>query len=307
VGHVWLLLILFQLHRFAIMKKFNKMQPKRVQDMHVEKGHPAIVVTILLSLLFHAASVLAWQPQAADTQTLATASGNPGAAEDHGWHFSLSPYLWFAGAHGTAGALGHDVSIHASPADLLSHFDIGLMGAAAARRRRFLLDGDLLWIRISDSKALPSAGLGAVSADARLGQLVWTSKLGYRLIDSKKVKADANVGARFWHVGQKLSFNPSTLGLNFNGSQNWADVVIGGRVQLPIGEKAVIDTLGDVGGWGATSQLDYQFAALLGYKIHPKWTLLAGYRYLFVDYRPGSSVLNMVTSGALLGATFKLK
>jgi hypothetical protein len=60
------------------------------------------------------------------------------------------------------------------------HFNIGLMGAAEARRKRFLLNGDLLWIRISDSHALPFPGLGATSADVRAGQLVWTSKLGYR-------------------------------------------------------------------------------------------------------------------------------
>jgi len=238
----------------------------------------------------------------------ATGKTSESANEDAGWHFDLSPYLWFAGAHGTVGALGRSVSIHASPGDLLSHFDIGLMGAAEARHKRFLLSGDLMWIRISDNHALPFPGLRAVSADARAGELVWTSKVGYRVIDHKKVKADANVGARFWHLSEKLSFNPSLLGLNFNRSQNWADIVIGGRVQLPLGEKAAVNLLGDVGGWNATANLDYQFAALLGYKICPKWTLLAGYRYLFIDYRGRlASVASIVTSGALVGVTYHFK
>jgi hypothetical protein len=241
------------------------------------------------------------------TAPTASPGGNP-ASNDDGWHFSLSPYLWFAGAHGTVGALGHDLSIHASPGDLLSHLDFGLMGSAEARHKRFLLTGDMLWIRLSDSHAVPFPGLGAVSADFRAGQFVWTSKLAYRVIDHQKIKADANVGVRYWHLGQKLNFNPSALGINFNGSQSWADIVIGGRVQLPVGEKTVIQALGDVGGWGASAKLDYQFATLLGYKICPKWTLIAGYRYLFVDYRNGSrGVFNVVTSGALLGATFNFK
>ena len=246
----------------------------------------------------------------AQTEAPSPASGktSDAADEDSGWHLNLSPYLWFAGAHGTVGALGRSVSIHASPGDLLSHFDIGLMGAAEARHKRFLLSGDLMWIRISDNHALPFPGLRAVSADARAGELVWTSKVGYRVIDHKKVKADANVGARFWHLSEKLSFNPSLLGLNFNRSQNWADIVIGGRVQLPLGEKAAVNLLGDVGGWNATANLDYQFAALLGYKICPKWTLLAGYRYLFIDYRGRlASVASIVTSGALVGVTYHFK
>src|SRR5262249_20682851 len=93
-----------------------------------------------------------------------------------GWHFALSPYLWFAGSHGTVGAFGHNVSMHASPGDLLSHFNFGLMGGAEARYQRFLLNGDLLWIRLSDSHALPFPALGATSADLRVGQFIWTSK-----------------------------------------------------------------------------------------------------------------------------------
>jgi hypothetical protein len=228
--------------------------------------------------------------------------------QDIGWHLDLSPYLWFAGAHGTVGASGRDVSMHATPGDLLSHFNIGLMGAAEARYKRFVLNGDLMWIRLSDSKALPLTRVGATSADVRVGEFVWTSKLGYRVLDRKRMKADASVGVRYWHLGQKLNFNPSRLGLNVSLSQSWADIVIGGRMRLPAGERVQLVLLGDVGGWNATAKLDYHFAALAGYKLKPKWTLWAGYRYLFVDYRgSNSSVYNVVTSGALIGVEYHIK
>jgi len=270
----------------------------------------AVTATAVLSLIL-CGPLSGEEPTVlAESENSGTASGKPSApaTEDGGWHLSLSPYIWFAGAHGTVGALGHDLSFHASPSDLLSHFDFGIMGAAEARRKRFLLNGDMIWIRLSDSRAVPFPGLGAVSANATVGEFVWTSKLGYRLIDSKKFKADANVGVRYWHLGQKLNFNPSGLGINFNGSQSWADILVGGRVQFPAGKKAVIDLLGDVGGWDATAKLDYQFATLLGIKLCPKATLQMGYRYLFVDYRNGHrGVYNVVTSGAVLGVTFNLK
>jgi hypothetical protein len=169
----------------------------------------------------------------------------------------------------------------------------------------------MLWIRLSDGRALPglsALGLGAVSADVRVGQFVWTSKGGYRVIDRKKFKADATVGVRYWHLGQELNFNPSLLGLSFNTSQQWADILVGGRVQLPLAKRAVIDLVGDAGGWNASAKLDYQFATVLGFKVSPKWTLGVGYRYLFVDYRPTNlSVFNVVTSGALLGVTYNFK
>jgi len=82
---------------------------------------------------------------------------------------------------------------------------------------------------------------------------------------------------------------------------------VGGRVQVPITPKLSVTVLGDVGGWNATSKLDYQFGGLLGYKFHPKWTVSAGYRYLFVDYRNGGSLYSVVTSGAVLGVTYRFK
>ncbi|HET7871428.1 MAG TPA: hypothetical protein VFL42_02880 [Terriglobales bacterium] len=269
-----------------------------------------LLLTILMAFSVCMSGYAQDQPAAVNVQTpdQGTSTSRPPPNPDAGWHFSLSPYIWFAGAHGTVAVLNRGASVHASPGDLLSHFNFGIMGAAEARYKRFILYGDLLWIRLSDSSALPFPGLSATSADVRVGQLVWTSKIGYRVIDAKRLKADADIGSRFWHLGQKLNFNPSTLGLNINTSQNWADIVLGGRVQLPMGEKTVINLLGDVGGWGATANLDYQFATLLGYKLKPKWTLEAGYRYLFVDYQPSPfSVYNMVTSGAIVGVTYKFK
>jgi arylsulfatase A-like enzyme len=171
------------------------------------------------------------QSQALDAHTQ-TQSQNPlpadppssalSAPTGNGWQMDLTPYLWFAGTHGTVGVFGRDASVHSSARDLLSHFDFGIMGVANARYSHFLLSGDLM-------------------------------------------------------------------------------------VELPIGSKASIIAGGDVGGWNATAKLDYQFAGLLNFKVSSKWALNAGYRYLFVDYRSGSGIYNMVTSGAGLGLTYTFK
>jgi hypothetical protein len=262
------------------------------------------LVIILSAIFFLCLSVGA----RAQTEPPNSPSAPSASQSNDGWHFDVSPYLWFAGAHGVVGALGRDVGFHATPGDLLSHLDIGLMGSAEARYDRLLLNGDLMWIRLSDSRALPFPNLSAISADARLGEFIWTSKIGYRAIDGKKIKVDGNAGVRFWHLGQKLNFNPSPLGLSLTSSQTWADIVVGGRVQVPVGEKVVIDVLGDVGGLNAMAKQDYQVAGILEYKLRPKWTLGAGYRYMFVDYRPGPrSAFNMVTAGALIGVSYKIK
>jgi hypothetical protein len=264
----------------------------------------------MFGLLFCQSMVAQEQSGQQSTQTQTT--GSPTAASsapDDAWYFAVSPYLWFPGAHGTVGAFGHYASAHISPSDLLKHVDFGILGAAEARKKRFLLNGDLMWMRLSENQALPLPGaLGAISADFRAGVLIWTSKLGYRVIDQKKFKVDANVGVRYWHVGEKLNFNPSLLGLTFNKSQNWADPLVGGRIQYLLSPKVVVTALGDVGGFDAAANQDYQVAGLLGYRLNPRLILQGGYRYLFIDYRGNNnSVLNLVMSGVIFGVTYDLK
>jgi len=256
--------------------------------------------------------VAADQPATAEAAVpAATAAPQVGLPpEDSGWHFAVSPYLWFPGVHGTIGALGRDVSVHATPGDLLSNFRFGLMGAFEARYKRIVLPLDLMWIRLEDDKALPFPNLMATKAKLTGSELLLTPKIGYRLLDEKRIKIDALTGFRYWHFSENLKFVPSNLNLNFSGSQNLTDPLVGGRVQLGLTPKIVANVLGDVGGWGTGSQLEYQVAGVLGYKIKPKWTLQAGYRYLSIDYRNsnhGGTVVYLITNGVIFGATLDLK
>jgi hypothetical protein len=244
-------------------------------------------------------------PQAPSSKSAQSKS----SSDDSGWHIAMSPYLWFPGVHGTTGKNGHNLSIHASPGDLLSNFRFGLMGAVEVRRKRLLLNTDLMWVRLEDDKPLLAPGdIGIVTtANIKGDEFLLTPKIGYRLIDEEKIKIDALTGFRYWHVGTSLNFNPSALGLSFSKSYNWVDPLVGGRIQFGLAPKVVVNILGDVGGWGTGSQLDYQFAGLLGYKIKPNVTLQAGYRYMGIDYRNSGFLFNVITSGAILGATINLK
>ena len=251
-------------------------------------------------------SVAIDQPTTGD----AAASGSPQASTtgtDDAWHFSVSPYLWFPGVHGTAsGPNGRGLGFRASPSDLLSNFRFGLMGAVEARHKRLVSSIDMMWIRLEDDKARAFPGLGAISANIKATEFLLTPKIGLRVINEEKIKVDALTGFRFWHFGESLNFNPSSL--NFSGSQNFVDPLVGGRIEMALSPKIAATILGDVGGWGTGSQLEYQWAGLLGYRIKPALTLQAGYRYLNVDYRTSRGIVfNATTAGVVFGATLNLK
>jgi hypothetical protein len=253
-------------------------------------------------------SVAIDQPAIGDSAASSSPQADTSRVDD-AWHLSVSPYLWFPGVHGTAvGPRGNGLGFRASPSDLLSNFRFGLMGAVEARHKWLVTSIDMMWIRLEDDKARAFPGLGVITANMKASEFLLTPKVGVRVINQEKFKIDALAGFRFWHFGERLNFNPSALGLNFSGSQNFVDPVVGGRIQMALSPKIVVNILGDVGGWGTGSQLEYQWAGLLGYKIKPALTLQAGYRYLNVDYRGSRGVVfNATTAGAVFGATLNLK
>jgi hypothetical protein len=228
---------------------------------------------------------------------------------DDAWHAGVSPYLWFAGAHGTLGALGHQASFHASAGDLLSHVDIGLMGAVELRHKRLVVPIDFMWMKLSDNKGIPiGEAIGVNSVEVRATQSIFTPKFGFRFIDGKRVKVDALFGIRYWHLSNNLKLEPNPIGNGFSASANWVDGLGGAKIEAQLTPKAVMIILGDAG--GGSAKLDYQVAGLLGYKLCKRWTMLAGYRYMDVNYRPqgqNAFIYNATLSGVIFGATFDLK
>jgi hypothetical protein len=225
------------------------------------------------------------------------------------WHFSFTPYIWFAGVHGTAGALGHDVSVHASFSDIFNYLNIGAMGAFETRYKRVIIPVDFMWMKLSDEKGIPITD-NVDSIKATMRETMLTPKIGYRIADGKKVKVDALFGFRYWHLNTELRAfaGGNQIGSGISQSGNWTDAVAGGRIILALSPKAFVGIGGDAG--GADARSDYQVGGLLGYKISRKVVLLAGYRYLHVNYRPNGNpqfVYDVNMPGLALGATFNIK
>ena len=242
-----------------------------------------------------------------ETASQSTTTTTASAKSDSDWHLSVSGYLWLPGVHGNVGAFGHTVAVSASPGDLLSNFRFGIMGFIEPSYKRIVFPLDLMWIRLGDDKAIPFPDLRENTANIKGGELLLTPKIGYRIIDQEKLKIDFVTGIRYWHFTESVGFTPSNPDLNFSSSQNWVDPLVGGRITVPLSPKAAVTIAGDVGGWGAGSQLDYQVVGLLGYRLKPALTLQAGFRYLDVYYTSPGTVINLATSGVILGITMNLK
>ena len=223
------------------------------------------------------------------------------------WHFSFTPYLWFAGMHGTVGANGHEASVHADFGDIFSYLNIGLMAGAEARYKKFGAPVDFLWLKLSDDKSVPfERDLSSITIKATMNQTMLAPKVSYRFVDGEMVKVDGNFGIRYLHLGTTLDFTGPGPQPSFYQSANWVDYTGGARIAATPSPRILITILGDAGAGGAN--LDYQVLGALGYKLKPRIILQAAWRYMDVNYRPPSTfVYDTVTSGLLLGATFNFK
>ena len=261
---------------------------------------PLVIVLLICSL-----SLVSVGQEPSQTAR-ASSSSNPPAATDDGWHIGVTPYIWFAAAHGTIGALGRDASFHASFGDIFSNLNLGLMGTFEARKKKLLLTADFVWIKLSDDRALPVNEIGIQSIKAKATQFLLTPKAGYRVVNQERIKVDGQIGFRYWHLSNDLTLEPQILN-GLSDSANWVDVVAGARIEVPLTAKAKITILGDAGGGGAN--LDYQVAGILGYQVCKKCVLLGGWRYLDVDYRPSGRgfIYDVATTGPVLGFTINLK
>lgn len=168
-------------------------------------------------------------------------------ADDDGWHFAVSPYLWFPGLYGTTGALGHNASVHADPGQILSHFHIGLMGNVEARKGHFVMPVDFFWVKLQADRGLPLEQ-DLSSIQVKVTETIFTPKVGYRIVDHEKVKIDALIGLRYWHLGQNLSFQPSGLLSNYSQAANWVDGLAGMKFEFALSPKTLVTVAGDAGG-----------------------------------------------------------
>jgi len=228
------------------------------------------------------------------------------APSDDGWHVAVTPYVWFAGVHGDVGTHGLEASVHASFTDIFSYVNIGAMGVVELRYNRIVMPIDVMWIKLSDNKALPFDRVAA-SIKTKFNETMFTPKIGYRLVDEKRFKVDAVFGLRYWHLGNTLTLQPTQPGGGLYASANWVDAVGGAKFEALLTPKIVMTIFGDAGGGGAHS--DYQVGGLLGLRVRKKMILQLGYRYVDVNYRPQQSTFlyDIVQSGIVLGATINLK
>lgn len=114
-------------------------------------------------------------------------------------------------------------------------------------------------------------------------------------------------GARYYSLEPEINITSALpLPSRIDKTQDWWDLMIGGRYIWTINEKWNLIARGDVGFIG--SDLTWNVAGLFKFQPWKHVSLLFGYRYMDIDYEDGSGAdlfkYDMTMHGPLLGLNF---
>lgn len=239
----------------------------------------------------------------------AQAQSAAASADDGQWRFEASLPLWGAGLDGTVSFRSiPEQQVTASFSDVISNFDVGVLGHFEARRNRFGFGIDLLYLNLGADIVTSGPILGLLDPQADLRQLTTEGFVFYRLAKGgshagNQGFADLIVGARYYGVRSQIR------GDTFEGTRrtfDFVDGMAGLRGYAPLGSRLGLRARADVAGFG--SSVTWNLEGYLGFLLSERWSIDAGYHYLDIDYDKGEGldrkVYQMETKGPVLTVRF---
>jgi hypothetical protein len=221
----------------------------------------------------------------------------------------LTPYLWtpwtsvdvspfdsrIPGSSGTIGA-----------GKLISHLTwVPFMGAAELRYGQYGLLAD--YIHTPFKAGISTRGILFGSGTAGSTVNIGTAMGLYRPISRPDQYLDLGLGVRAWALDGDISLARGLLPpvSVFRGTA-WADPLISARYHHELGNGFGATAYGDVGGFGISAHVDWQFVGTIDYTARPGLDLHAGFRGMGFDKDTRASELDVKMYGPFLALTFHL-
>jgi len=224
---------------------------------------------------------------------------------DDGWSFKVTPYVWMAGLDGKTSTLAGTptADIDLSFKDILENLDFAGFLSAEARHGDFFFVGDLAYASVSDSAKISSLLVSKVKVQSKT--FTGTLAAGYTLFRNENFQAGAFGGARIWSIDNTIKLNGGLLdGVKRSHTETFVDPIVGAAIEYDFSPRWSVRGSGSIGGFGAASDFEWGFTTTVSYQAGKNWGVVAGYRYLSVDYDRHGFVYDADQHGPLLGVYF---
>jgi len=250
------------------------------------------------------------------------------------WTFSLMPYLWLPSVDGTLNygpppSGGGTANVTVDADTLLDNLDMAFMITGEARKGRWLIGTDLIYLDFSKADSAvrsvdfnPGPGPINVSTTALnagtnsdLTGWLWTLVGGYAALQGPKATLDVIGGLRFlslktttdWQLTAAVTGPAGTTTFARTGSVEksediWTGIV-GAKGRAKLGDGPwFVNYYADIG--GGSDAFTWQGAAGVGYAF--KWgEIVFDYRYLYYSQSGEKLIDDLSFGGFGLGANFR--
>lgn len=217
----------------------------------------------------------------------------------------ITPYVWASGYGGTItpGVGAPTFRVEKSFGELLEDLNGAFFISGSIRHRRVVAITDFSHTSSSKEGLVPTGNpaLPFLPAEGRLRQTSFTAVAGYRAVDDENLSLDILAGGRAWWVRPKVTV--PALAITRSAKADFIDPIVATRVNVKLSPTWSAMLYGDIGGFGASSDLTFQGLATVNAKVGKRIWVSAGYRYLAVDYDHAGVRINNRLGGPLLGAT----
>ncbi len=219
---------------------------------------------------------------------------------DDRWKFKAAIYLWGAAIQGTT-RRGNEIDVGFD--DIINNLDMAFMGAFEARKSKWSLAADVIYLDVSADKA---GTIGpSIPANANVDITGWVVNLqGARnVLDAERASVDILAGARYLDVDSKLtlSVGGAPLPTARQSASVW-DGVIGVKGNVNVTQKWYLPYYLDAG--TGQSDLTWQVAGGVGYRFNCCDIILV-YRHMYWDFKSDAPLKDISFSGPALGGVFK--
>jgi len=215
----------------------------------------------------------------------------------YGWLPDLSGSLLYDVPTGLSGDGGVEIG------DILDNLSMTFMGNFDARRGKFSMFADIIYLKLSNDKKFP-IDLDQINLEAKVSMdsdtWVATTAAGYNMVDSQKAQVDLIGGVRYLSAGFDTSvtiLNKRTLSI----SENSWDGIVGVRGNYSFSDQWYMPFYADIG--TGDSDLTWQAMAGVGYRFG--WgSMKLVYRHLAYEQSGDKFVQDLTVSGPAIGIAF---
>jgi hypothetical protein len=190
------------------------------------------------------------------------------------WQFQLAPlYLWAISMDGTMtvrGELDNDFEVDFK--DAIDNLEAAFTVRFEARKGRWGILADANYMNLAGSQDIDTPGQ---TAEVETETLIIEGAGGYEFSDTWWVIA----GVRYFKLDSDVGFE---LAPTIEATEAWADLFAGVMWRPQLGERWTFSGRFDIGAGG--SNLVWNAAAVIDYRLGKWAAVFAGYRHLDYDY-----------------------